>query len=294
MSSVPPPSRSGSRRRAIVYAHFDPHGRFDPHVLRAIAAWRSVADRLVIVSAGGCPPPPAVRDVVDDCILRDNDGYDFCSWKAGLAALEPGLHDEVVCVNDSVYGPLSDPAPLFSDPRVASADLWGMVLSEQAPLRRGTRRPHLQSWFFAMRRPFLDSQACADFWRQVEPLSTKAEIIDRYEIGLSERALAAGFRVAALYDARHAGRIAIGELLPHISLAAPRQAWRLLKKGRRGTHNPSELVWWRLLAAGVPFVKVGLFRVNHYGLALGRLEAELGRRHPAHLALIRGHLARCG
>jgi hypothetical protein len=67
-----------------------------------------------------------------------------------------------------------------------------------------------------------------------------------------------------------------------------------VKKCRRATHNPSELVWWRLLAAGVPFVKVGLFRVNHYGLALRRLEEELLRRHPDHWHLIRGHLARCG
>ncbi|MFN7813333.1 MAG: rhamnan synthesis F family protein [Planctomycetia bacterium] len=285
--SVPP-------RRAVVYAHFDPQGRFDPHVERALARWRTVADRLVLVSAGGGPLPATVSGLVDRCILRANDGYDFCSWKAGLETLEAGLHDEVVCVNDSVYGPLTDPAALFADPRVTEADLWGMVLSEQPPTGRGTRRPHLQSWFFAMRRPFLESATCAEFWRQVVPLPDKAEIIERYEIGISERALAAGFRVAALYDARHAGRLSIGEILPHLSLASPRRAWRLVKKCRRATHNPSELVWWRLLAAGVPFVKVGLFRVNHYGLALRRLEEELLRRHPDHWHLIRGHLARCG
>jgi len=289
--SPPPPSVP---KRAIIYAHFDPHGQFDPHVQNALASWRAVADRLVVVSAAGTEPPAAVRRLVDHCILRANDGYDFCSWKAGLASLEPGLHDEVVCVNDSVYGPLSDPAVLFSDLRIAAADLWGMVLSEQAPLRRGIRRPHIQSWFFAMRRPFLASPTCAEFWHQVEPLPKKAEIVDRYEIGLTERAMAAGFHVAALYDARDAGRIAVGELLPHLSLAAPGRAWRLLRKARHSTHNPSELAWWRLLATGVPFVKVGLFRVNHYGLALGRLEAELSHRHPRHLALIRGHLARCG
>ena len=40
------------------------------------------------------------------------------------------------------------------DPRVAEADLWGLVLSDQAPRRRGKRVcPHLQSWFLAARRP---------------------------------------------------------------------------------------------------------------------------------------------
>lgn len=282
----------GPPRRAVVYAHFDPHGRLDPHVQRSLAAWRGVAETVVLVSAGGSSV--ACGDVADRCIVRLNVGYDFCSWKAGLATLEPGRYDEVVCVNDSVYGPLTDPTTLFTDPRVAAADLWGMVLSDQAPARRGARRPHLQSWFFAMRRPFLESPTCTEFWRQVEPRATKAEIVDRYEVGLSERALAAGFRLAALYDTRLAGRIPLGELLPHVPLAAPHRAWRLLRRSRRATHNPSELVWWRLLAAGVPFVKVGLFRVNPYGLALRRLEAELAGRYPEQWSLIRGHLARCG
>ena len=88
--------------------------------------------------------------------------------------------------------------------------------------------------------------------------------------------------------------MALREVLSHISLAAPRRSWRLIRKSRRIPHNPSELVWWRLLEAGVPFVKVGLFRVNHYGIDLERVLVELGRRTPFDLGLIHGHLARCG
>jgi len=132
--SPPPPSVP---KRAIIYAHFDPHGQFDPHVQNALASWRAVADRLVVVSAAGTEPPAAVRRLVDHCILRANDGYDFCSWKAGLASLEPGLHDEVVCVNDSVYGPLSDPAVLFSDLRGVLAP--GRAAAEEGGDRRSLR-----------------------------------------------------------------------------------------------------------------------------------------------------------
>jgi lipopolysaccharide biosynthesis protein len=82
--------------------------------------------------------------------------------------------------------------------------------------------------------------------------------------------------------------------MPHISLTAPYRSWRLIRKSRRTPHNPSELVWWRLLEAGVPFVKVGLFRMNHDGIDLDRVIAELGRQTPFDLGLIHGHLARCG
>jgi lipopolysaccharide biosynthesis protein len=100
--------------------------------------------------------------------------------------------------------------------------------------------------------------------------------------------------VAGLYDASTASQVSLREVLPQVSLLAPRRSWRLVRKSRRTPHNPSELVWWRLLEAGVPYVKIGLFRVNHYGIDLGRVVAALGRTTPYDLGLIHRHLARCG
>jgi lipopolysaccharide biosynthesis protein len=221
-------------------------------------------------------------------------GYDFGSWQAGLATLCRADFDEILCVNDSVYGPLFDLGPALRDPRTAGADLWGMVLSEQSTRRRGGRCPHVQSWFFGMRRRLLASPVYETFWNAIVPVLDKEEVVDRYELGLSVACREAGLRIAGIYDARTAGPMRLGDLWPHLSLAEPRRSWRLWKKGRRTPHNPSELAWLRLLEAGVPFVKVGLLRVNHYGLDLNRVTAALGRLHPDALPLIRGHLARCG
>ena len=281
-------------RRAIVLAHFDPHGQFDPHVTHAARAYRRLAERLVLVSNGGGRLPRDLAALVDDYLPRPNVGYDFGAWKDGLATLDRGDYDEIVCVNDSVYGPLFDLAPAFDDPRTAAADLWGMVLSEQPTGRDGPRIPHLQSWFFAMRRPLLGSAWFDTFWSTVEPAPTKREIVERFEIGLSRSAVEAGFQIAGLYDATTARRVALREIMPHVSLSAPYRSWRLIRKSRRTPHNPSELVWWRLFEAGVPFVKVGLFRVNHYGIDLDRVLSELGRQTPFDRGLIHGHLARCG
>ena len=44
----------------------------------------------------------------------------------------------------------------------------------------------------------------------------------------------------------------------------------------------------------MPYLKVGLFRVNHYGLDLGRVLAELQARSAYDLGLVAGHVARCG
>lgn len=283
-----------SRTRAIVFAHFDPGGDFHPHVAAALRRYRVHADRLVLVSASVKRLPVAVSDLVDAFIARPNVGYDFGSWRDGLATLEPGDYDEIVCVNDSVYGPLFDLGPALEHPRTGGADLWGMVLSEQGTRFRPGRCPHVQSWLFGMRRRLLESPLYARFWNAVVPLPSKEEVVDRYELGLSVACRRAGLQVAAVYDAREAAPVTLAELWPDVRLSDPRRSWRLVRKGRRPPHNPSELLWRRLLEAGIPFVKASLFRTNHYGLDLRRVAAELVRRHPDLWPLIRGHLDRCG
>ena len=279
--------------RALVFAHYDRDGVFDEHVIHALREYRRLVDTLVVVSTTAASPGP-LTGLVDHFIARDNVGYDFCSWRAGLAALPcVAQFAEVICANDSVYGPLFDLAPVFDDVRITNADFWGMCLSEQGTKRRGrTTCPHLQSWFFAMRRPLLESEAFSTFWNSVEPLAHKDDIIDRYEIGMSEHFGRAGFRMAALYDARLHGAGRWADIRPHLSLTEPRRSWRHIKKARRRPHNPSELFPLRLLAAGVPFLKVGLFRVNHYGLSLAAVRDSLRVVGTYDAGLIDRHLAR--
>jgi rhamnosyltransferase len=280
--------------RAIVLAHFDPHGHFDPHVHHALAAYRGHAERLVVVSNSARRLPANLARLVDGFVPRANVGYDFAAWQDGLATFRAADHDEVICVNDSVYGPLFDLGPALADARVAAADLWGMVLSDQNTSRSGPRVPHLQSWFLGMRRPLLESDAWGGFWHGLTTPSTKREVVEQNEIGFSARMAAAGFRLAGLYDATTAPRVTLAEVWPHLSPRHPRRSWRLLRKSRRLPHNPSELVWWRLWEAGVPYLKVSLLRVNHYGLDLGRVLTELRQASGYDPALVHGHLARCG
>jgi lipopolysaccharide biosynthesis protein len=47
-----------------------------------------------------------------------------------------------------------------------------------------------------------------------------------------------------------------------------------------------------LLDAGVPFLKVGLFRVNHYGLDLDHVLSGIQSATPYEVGLIRSHLVR--
>ena len=274
--------------RAVILAHHDRDGIVDPYVVRAASAYREIADQLIFVSASAPTLPPSLAGVVDRFVPRENTGYDFGSWRDGLRDLgDRSRFDEILFVNDSVYGPLFDLRPALESVRLQDADLAGMVLSAE-------RQPHLQSWWFLMRRRLIGSAVCDEFWRSVSHQDSKEAFVDRYEIGLSQQVAAAGFRIAALVDGAHESPPSWLETARNVSPLS----WTMFREHRRQLrrrgppYNPSDLHWRRLWQAGVPYVKVSLFRRNQYAIDTRRVLAALGRLAPEWESLIAAHLAR--
>ncbi len=285
-------------KRAVVFAHYDPHGRLDDYVRASLREYRRIADVLVLVSTGLQEVPRDAGGLVDVFIARDNIGYDFCSWRAGIESIS-GIEslDELICVNDSVYGPVRELGPVLSDPRVAEADAWGMCLSLQGTGSTRCRpSPHLQSWFVAMRRSVLRSTAFRSFWSGVVPVPCKQDVIERYEIGMSASLLRAGFRIAAIHDASLSPRLSWEEVRAMASIRRPlpmlRLAHRLCRDG--GRVNPSILRPLRLLRDGVPYFKSSIFRLNHLGIDLDALVREVGKRTEYDMDMVLRHQKRLG
>lgn len=275
-------------KRAVVLAHFDRDGVVDPCVVAAVQAYRPLADVLVFVSASARRLPDALAGRVDAFLPRDNVGYDFGSWQAGVRWLgDVRGFDEILFVNDSAYGPLFDLRPALEHPRGVGADLYGMVMSNE-------RGAHVQSWCFAMRRPILESRAFTAFWESVAPQPTKEDVVNRYEVGMSRYFEGAGFRLGALVDGRDEPPPTIRETLHAAAGLGPLGLWRHVRRLRRRgpPYNPSELLWRRLWRAGVPYLKAGIFRQNQYGVDPRRILADVNELAPEWSDLIAGHRAR--
>jgi hypothetical protein len=275
-------------KRAVVLAHFDRDGVVDPCVVAAVQAYRPLADTLLLVSVSAGKLPRALDGVVDGFLPRDNVGYDFGSWQAGVRWLgDPQRYDEILFVNDSVYGPLFDLRPALEDPRGRAFDLWGMVMSAE-------REPHVQSWCFAMRRPILESPAFTAFWESVAPQPTKEDVVNRYEVGMSQFFKAAGFQAGAVIDSRDEPPPTIREMLHAAAGLGPLGLLRHIRQLRRRgpPYNPSELLWRRLWQAGVPFLKAGIFSRNQYAIDPRQVLADLGSLAPAWGDLVMRHQAR--
>jgi len=262
--------------RVVVFVHFDRRGAVAEHVLHYLAALREAGLSVLFVSNAGGLRPQARAAVCGLCagvLERRNVGYDFGAMREGLEhfGLPRADTELVLLANDSVYGPLAPLAASLARVDFRAADLWGATDSWQT-------RYHLQSYFLAVGREVLDSAAWRAFWRGVRPANSKSWVVGRYEVGLTQAMLRAGFRCAALWPyndlLQPIDAYAMMARENHSSAEAPISLDPLLTMRRihatrirhymvtRTPLNPTSDLWRQLLRAGFPFLKRELLRLN--------------------------------
>lgn len=151
---------------------------------------------IVFISSSDTISDADLRKLSGCCIRiisRENKGYDFYSWKIGLAKYpQYGAHAGLLLANDSVLGPLFSIHDIIARLENDDAEIVGMTDCFQI-------YPHLQSYFLYCKKSVILSKEFIDFFNRVEALELKAAIIRKYEIGFS-RLLSHRFRLSALYN----------------------------------------------------------------------------------------------
>ena len=251
-------------RILCVFAHYDPDNRVQPYVLYYLRSLRSIVHNFVFVSTSGLGQVDvlSVNEICDTVILRENIGYDFCSYRLGLESVEFSGFDQIILCNDSVYGPLMSLAPVMEDSQLGVLGFWGITDSFNPEY-------HVQSYFMVFNRSVVLSQEFSEFWRGVVPLSDKLEVIDEYEVGLSRELIRAGFSAGAWFPATELTGLGRIFRYPNHYFRMFCDRWRdprlyigLLRSSvERAGVNPSHYEWKRMLSSGRSvFLKVALIK----------------------------------
>jgi hypothetical protein len=225
------PVPAGAERIAFV-AHWSEGERQSRSTRRLVAELQRLGYRVIVSSTS--PAPGRLDFAGDDVRLdeltvlrRPNMGYDFGSWAVAMAAREELLdRPNVLVVNDSLVGPFAPLDEVVAHFEETTADVWGMVESNQFA-------PHLQSFFRGFRYGVLAEPTMRRFWRDLRVVSDKDALIQAYEFGFTGFLVENGFSTTQFV---HHSDV-VGEGL-----------------------NPTILGWRALLDAGVPFVKRELVR----------------------------------
>lgn len=247
---------SEDAERVAFLAHWSEGERQSRSTIRLIAELQRLRYRVVVCSTS--PAPGRLDFSVDDVrpdeltvLRRANLGYDFGSWAVAMAAREELLdRPYVLVVNDSLVGPFAPLDVIITDFEQTTADVWGMVESDQFGR-------HLQSFFRGFRYGVLAEPAMRRFWRDLRVVPDKSALIAAYEFGFTEFLARHGFSMTQFV---HHSEV-VGDGL-----------------------NPTILGWRALLDAGVPFVKRELVRHPDLAPDGDRLPGVVADRHGTQVA----------
>ena len=266
----------------VLLNHYDPDGTLDPHVATAVDAYVDAGADVVVITTGLDDAGVAALDGRALMVLtksRNDDLRDFGGWQHALAELGEerlAAYRRVVLTNDSVYFPVRDPATLLAALHASEADLFAATDSVSGG------RYHLQSYFLAL-GPRAVRTLAPELARRVaeQAEGTKLTLVQRFEVGLSEFALAEGLTTEV-----HVPLRSIADLPAAMRPPDRRRFSRLAATVLNVTHH----FWSTLLARDLPFLKVELLRDNPVDVDVTGWEAHVDG--PCTAEQVHAHLAR--
>ncbi|MDD2876523.1 MAG: rhamnan synthesis F family protein [Acidiphilium sp.] len=261
--------------KVVLFLHWDHGGRVREALFTYIAQLAESGRSVVFITNAGKIEPNAEARLLTLCagvLIRRNVGYDFGGWRDAIETLNlpQAETEEIIIVNDSVFGPVRPLEATLLRLDYADADVWGLTESWQ-------RRYHLQSYFVAFGPRAIRSTSFRTFWSQVIPAPSKAYVIGKYEIGMTQAMIKAGLRVAVLWpyemltkqitrdqlDGYLGGDATAGARNDPLDLTRWLHILRLRDAiARRKPLNPTSDLWRHLLLSGYPFIKRELLRDN--------------------------------
>lgn len=295
-------------RRLVLFAHYDPHGVVDDHVVHQLKALVQNDCAVAVITPSTRPDELAkFRPYAKDVIVKSDAGRDFGSWDLGIreygAALE--AYDSVIWMNDSTYFPLFDLKPMFDKMDSGDTDFWGIVDSNNVTW-------HVMSWFWSFNRKIIKDGWFDWYVREHNAAYSKWAQIHNYEMRIPRMLRAAGYSADAYVSSSRVSEHILGQTLLHPQDLAARApdvgAYGRPARGpavgrtlqhpkadaaRSGQFNMMHDFWQEIVVdLGCPAVKVELVRDNPLGIDLSSLLDVIGKHTDYDPDLIRRHMKR--
>jgi hypothetical protein len=244
-----------------IFSHFDRNNIIDDYVVHYLSEIKKLgADILFISTAEGLSDQELqkVSTLCKRVVVKQNIGYDFGAWRAGLSLESETLnqYEQLILCNDSVYAPLFDLNEMFYQMK-GKFDFWGITDNYH-------HGHHIQSYFMVFGKTVFLQKYFLDFWKNIRVFKHKESIIKNYEIGLT-KLLRQHDHTAGVY--------------------CPSDP----KSLKNTTHHE----WKKLiLEQHSPIIKIELLRDNPIKADIDGWEAFLKKHTSYNVELIKKHLAR--
>lgn len=184
--------------RVLIFAHFDHIGIIRADILSFLIKANTEYDVIYFVSTNLKKSELLKIPSAITTIVRENHGYDFYSYRAGLlkflqtnlAGINKGF---VTFMNSSII--ILDREKLIKNLKKSfhnNSCVYGITTSYEI-------QHHIQSYLITIPFDLLRNEIFLHWWQNMEPLNDKREIIFRYELGLSVLLTELGYELKSTY-----------------------------------------------------------------------------------------------
>lgn len=196
-----------SGEKVLIYVIFESEPRLQQYKTIFLEKLAALADKTLIVVNGGLAEEDLeTLEQYGQVLVRNNSGYDTAAFREGILSLgkEKLQHcSQLMLVNDTNIGPMSDLVAVFQTMAGRNLDFWGISYGETQEDITGFNRygyipNHLQSYFLVIEPLLLQSEEFYDYWQVLTDTDSREEAIGKHETTFTKYFADLGYRYDAL------------------------------------------------------------------------------------------------
>lgn len=193
-------------KRFLIYVIYEDSDYLKKYKVIFLEALSKIVDRVLIVVNGSLKSEDIEKlNQYGEVKVRGNDGYDTAAFRYGIdyARSELEKYDELLLVNDTNVGTISNLEDVFFDMSCRKLDFWGITYGESQPdftnyNRYGTIPIHLQSYFLVVEKSLLRYKGFYKYWEELGDTNSREKAIGKHETVFTKYFSDLGFKHGAL------------------------------------------------------------------------------------------------
>ena len=198
---------SGHKQRLGIYCFYDKYGHAASFIKTFLDDLMDNLDDLIVVVNGQLSDQARqlFSEYTKTIIVRENKGLDVAAYKQAILTLgweKLESYDEVVCLNDTVMGPVYPFREMFACMDRKDVDFWGITAYVGETVDKEQIPTHLQAYWHAYRRSLVSSPAFHEYWETMPLWKDYAEVTRKHEMTFTKHFADLGFTWTSYIDCR--------------------------------------------------------------------------------------------
>lgn len=198
---------SGHKQRLGIYCFYDKYGHAASFIKTFLDDLMDNLDDLIVVVNGQLSDQARqlFSEYTKTIIVRENKGLDVAAYKQAILTLgweKLESYDEVICLNDTVMGPVYPFREMFACMDRKDVDFWGITAYAGETVDKEQIPTHLQAYWHAYRHSLVSSPAFHEYWETMPLWKDYAEVTRKHEMTFTKHFTDLGFTWASYIDWR--------------------------------------------------------------------------------------------